>query len=713
MKKLVYILVLFTGIVNAQIINIPDVNFKAKLLQAGITNTVALDNFGTPIIVDANGDNEIQLSEALTIYELEIINSNIADLAGIEFFTNLERLDCSNNQLTSLNVSSLINLYDISCHHNQLTYFNFTNIPNLNLLDCRNNQLTSLDFSGTNSSTSYMYVNCSFNLITNFIVSNPIGIGELICNNNQIQHLDLSKIWWSTDIGILYPNPILTINAKNNHLDTELILPTTANPAFQYICADENEIPNMLQELANNSMSSVVVNSYCTFVPGGNYNTINGTVLFDADSNGCVGDAPFPNIKINITNGTSQFVTYSNYTGNYSFYSQTGNFTLTPGLENPTFFNFSPPTVTIPFANNNNNVVNQNFCIAPNGIHPDLEVVFAPVTTARPGFDAMYKIIYKNKGNQTLSGSIVLNYDDAVLDFVSATITPSSQSTDVLNWNYVNLLPFENRSFYLTFNVNTPLETPAVNIGDQLDFAIIGNPIAGDENPSDNQFEFYQTVVGSFDPNDIICLEGNIVPPSQIGNYLHYIINFENTGTFEAENIVVRTDIDPAKFDINSLQMLNTSHNAYVRQTGNTIEFIFESIALETGGHGNVLLKIKSKSNLVTGDMVSNRAGIYFDYNAPVDTGLANTTFQALSNSVFEVDSSISVYPNPASSIINIKSDYDIKSIQLYDVQGRLLQTTLENTTNAIIDISQKSQGIYFLKITSDVGSKVEKIIKE
>ncbi|MES2747315.1 MAG: T9SS type A sorting domain-containing protein, partial [Bacteroidota bacterium] len=251
-----------------------------------------------------------------------------------------------------------------------------------------------------------------------------------------------------------------------------------------------------------------------------------------------------------------------------------------------------------------------------------------------------------------------------------------------------------------------------VNIGDVLNYTVAITPMVGDENPLDNQFAFHQTVVGSFDPNNIICMEGNVVPPSEIGKYLHYVINFENTGTFEAENIVVRTDIDPTKFDINSLQMLNTSHNAYVRQTGNTIEFIFESIALETGGHGNVLLKMKSKSNLVTGDMVSNRAGIYFDYNAPVDTGLANTTFQALSNSVFEIDDSILVYPNPTASIINIKSNFNIKSIQLYDVQGRLLQTTMENTTNTIIDISQKSNGVYFLKITTDKGSKVEKIIK-
>ncbi len=70
-------------------------------------------------------------------------------------------------------------------------------------------------------------------------------------------------------------------------------------------------------------------------------------------------------------------------------------------------------------------------------------------------------------------------------------------------------------------------------------------------------------------------------------------------------------------------------------------------------------------------------------------------------------------YPNPTSSLINIQSNSTIKSIQLYDVQGRLLQSSSENTTNAVIDISQKTSGIYFLKITSENGSKVAKIVKE
>ena len=156
---------------------------------------------------------------------------------------------------------------------------------------------------------------------------------------------------------------------------------------------------------------------------------------------------------------------------------------------------------------------------------------------------------------------------------------------------------------------------------------------------------------------------------------------------------------------------MNSSNQVSARVKGNIAEFIFQNINLDSGGHGNILIKIKTKSTIQTGAIASKNADIFFDYNAPVNTGMANTTFAALNNGSFELDKSISVYPNPTSSIINIISDTEIKNIQLYDVQGRILQTTVGNSNT--IDISDKNSGIYFLKISTENGSKVEKISKE
>ena len=162
---------------------------------------------------------------------------------------------------------------------------------------------------------------------------------------------------------------------------------------------------------------------------------------------------------------------------------------------------------------------------------------------------------------------------------------------------------------------------------------------------------------------------------------------------------------------------MNSSADVRTVITSNKVEFIFENINLNrttgnppVGGHGDVLFKIKTKPTLSSGSSVMNNAGIYFDYNFPIITNDATTTFAVLSNSVFKTDSSVTVSPNPANAIINIKANSEIKNIELYDVQGRILETILNDNA---IDISNKTNGIYFLKITTEKGAKVEKVIKE
>jgi uncharacterized delta-60 repeat protein len=85
---------------------------------------------------------------------------------------------------------------------------------------------------------------------------------------------------------------------------------------------------------------------------------------------------------------------------------------------------------------------------------------------------------------------------------------------------------------------------------------------------------------------------------------------------------------------------------------------------------------------------------------------------ESLNSDEFEINKIIKMYPNPTSSIINIESDFTINSIELYDMQGRLLETNLVQESNSIMDISRRSKGVYFLKIETQQGYKVEKSYK-
>ena len=77
--------------VNAQIVNIPDANFKNALV-----NTLCVDTDNNNVgdaDVDTNNDGEIQVSEALAVIALDVFSNNISDLTGIESFANLQWLD--------------------------------------------------------------------------------------------------------------------------------------------------------------------------------------------------------------------------------------------------------------------------------------------------------------------------------------------------------------------------------------------------------------------------------------------------------------------------------------------------------------------------------------------------------------------------------------------------------------------------------------------
>jgi len=124
-----FLLLCFFSFSQAQIVNIPDANFKNALL-----------NYNP--VIDTNGDNEIQESEALAVTSLTISNNNISNLEGIQSFTNLQSLQCQNNQIVSLDLlSANSNLQLLYCSSNNLSNLDLSLNTNLNdvLIDFNDN----------------------------------------------------------------------------------------------------------------------------------------------------------------------------------------------------------------------------------------------------------------------------------------------------------------------------------------------------------------------------------------------------------------------------------------------------------------------------------------------------------------------------------------------------------------------------------------------
>ena len=301
------------------------------------------------------------------------------------------------------------------------------------------------------------------------------------------------------------------------------------------------------------------------------------------------------------------------------------------------------------------------------------------------------------------------------MDFVSSTTLLANQSTGNLIWDFTNLQPFESREINVVLNLNTPTETPALNSGSVLNYAtsIIGQT---DETPNDNMATLNQIVVNSVDPNDKTCLEGTAITPSSVGEYVHYLIRFENNGTANAQNIVVKDMIDTNKFDINSFLPISASHNFETRISNtNKVEFIFQNINLpfdNANNDGYIAFKIKTKPNLILGDSFSNSANIYFDYNFPIITNDYLTTVQNPLG-IHENDNinEIIAYPNPVKDNLHFETTKQILKAEIYDINGRIINATGVN--NNAINLNGLKTGHYIVKIFTDSEVLYTQIIKE
>lgn len=738
MKQFYFLFFLVFGLnTYSQIVNIPDENFKSILLYASPDNAIAANADGQFIKIDVNNDGEIQSNESLLVCSLNVSGSGISDLNGIESFTNLKNFNCENNLLTNIDteLASLTNLESLVCRYNQLTNLEVTQNTMLMHLHCNNNRLTSLDFTQNialiylvcsynqltsldiTQNTALVHLSCPYNRLTSLDATQNTALTLLACNGNQLTSLDVSLNQELRELHC-YNNQLIGLFIKNGNLRPWYSLDFGDNPNLKYVCADDGDVTLVQSRLISYGFyfNTCHVNTYCSFTPNGIFYAIQGNAKFDVDNNGLSSnDLNIPNLRIGIASGSNTGNIIANKLGSYYIPVSAGSHTLTPQYENSNYFTVSPASTTISFPTATSPFT-QDFCVTANGVKNDLEITIITLEVARPGFDAHYKIIYKNKGNQVANGAVSFSFDDMIMDLISSIPSVGGSGTNSLNWSFTALHPFETKEIDLIFNINFPMEMPAVNGGDILVYTatIVG---ATDETPNDNTFTLNQTVVNSYDPNDKTCLEGKTISPNMVGEYVHYIIRFENTGTFAAENVVIADVIDTTKFELNTLIPQSSSHDFFTRINGNKVEFIFENINLpfnDENNDGYVAFKIKTKPNLVVGNTFTNKANIYFDYNFPIITNTTSTTVTALSNQDFDFETNFTLYPNPAKDVLNIKvkNEIEVKSVSIYNTLGQIIMTTI-HFENGEINISNLQSGSYFIKVFTGKGSSTSKFIKK
>ena len=241
-----FIAVLFSAFTtNAQNVHFADIHLKTVLLANTQVNT--------------NGDNEIQKSEAEAFTGmLDVSNSTIYDMTGIEYFTNMSSLNCSNNDLLTIDISANINLVRLDCSSNYLTELDATNLSYLMLLDVHSNSIISIDL---NSNTFLVRLYIQDNQLEDLELSIATELQILDCSNNNLVYLDISA-----------NNMLKSINCSSNNL-SELNL------------ANHNNV-----NIAGSSIDATNNNLNCVQVDDHTFSSFNWSQKIDASafySNNC------------------------------------------------------------------------------------------------------------------------------------------------------------------------------------------------------------------------------------------------------------------------------------------------------------------------------------------------------------------------------------------------------------------------------------------
>jgi uncharacterized repeat protein (TIGR01451 family) len=360
-------------------------------------------------------------------------------------------------------------------------------------------------------------------------------------------------------------------------------------------------------------------------------NFITGRVYIDLNNNG-VKDPNEPYFKKGIVNVTGSNRNYSGvvFDGLYQVSVDTGNYTLKFYTTDSAYYNVVPPTANVSF-DELSQTATVDFRLVKKAEINDLRLTILPLNIIRPGFTANFRIQYENKGTIGSAPVTVRVKLDPNTTYKSSTIPVSSSSGDTLIWDLAGPDILETASFALAVNVKPP---PDVNLNDTLRFYGVILPIEIDSTPLDNIAEARIVVRGAYDPNDKIEVHGNTLPYNFVENdeYLTYVIRFQNTGTDTAFNVYVRDTLS-TQFDWNTFEMIDASHPYELSmQGGNILEWYFRDIYLadsnvnEPASHGFIAFRIKPRQDLAIGDSITNDAGIYFDFNLPVQTNLMLST---------------------------------------------------------------------------------------
>ena len=221
---------------------------------------------------DTNRDGKLSDAERRAVKEIDISDcseyklgleyNNAVSLKGIEYFPNLEKLDCSENSIEKLDVSKLKNLKELRCNNNLIRKLNVKNNSKLKLLYCAGNKLKGIDLSKNvnlikfygrenqigkidlSANRRLTFISVSENKLKKIDLRAQKKLKEFYCASNQIK-----------DLYVKYNRKLTTLDCLDNKIE-ELDIKHLSQ--LDYLRCSNNKLKKL-----NLSKNKLITELYC------------------------------------------------------------------------------------------------------------------------------------------------------------------------------------------------------------------------------------------------------------------------------------------------------------------------------------------------------------------------------------------------------------------------------------------------------------------
>lgn len=448
---------------------------------------------------------------------------------------------------------------------------------------------------------------------------------------------------------------------------------------------------------------------------------VNGQLFCDIDNDGVLdtNETLIPNAPVTISDANGGFLsaTFTDSLGNYSYHNyhpNTDSVEVTVSnwwLTNNGYNAISPIIVTTLDCSVNTDIAIDcniplpcdNTWINLFGVGPyyqnwtnTMALTFGNSDYLFPGSVYNISIVVPN-GSELDTASFLVNNYTISGDTVSWAQTISGFDTLSINFNTDAGIPDSTLHTYQAFISGPNLDCDSTN----------------------NSISYTSVVGASYDPNNKLVNLPEFINPD-IQEDLYYTINFQNTGTAPAQDVFIEDQLSQY-LDWSTLEVLSKSHNMfYSLDATGKIVFTFPQIWLpdsttnEPLSKGYVSFKIKESLTVPINQPIENTAHIFFDLNPAIITNTTrNTNIIGLGERDFGQSTHITVFPNPSTGVFNLRSSAQIKTVSVYDLTGKLVYESNESDISVTLDLSQLSKGMYHIKVDTESGASIEKLILE